>query len=394
MGDEQIRPQAIVPMVIETTGRGERAYDIYSLLLKERIIFLGTPIDDHVANLIVAQMLFLDREDPGKDIQLYINSPGGHDLSGPGHLRHDAAHSRRRADDRGRLHGLDGYRAAGRGHRRQAGRPAQRHGAHAPGRRWQPRIRAGRRNPGPRAAAHEPKIHHILAHHTGQEVEQVAADFERDRYLAATEAVEYGLVDEVLPGGSDIPTGPTADQIDLDADADPMTEPKPKSRAKPRAKPKAKPKSEPKADQMAGSSRANHVCSFCKRQQDQVSRLIAGPDSVYICDECVDLCKEILTDEEAQEIDGDVFAPSVPSPREINDRLNEYVIGQDHAKKVLSVAVYNHYKRIHARRTTRRSSCRSRTSSWSGRRAAARRCSLRRWPGCWTCRSRSRTRPR
>jgi len=88
------------------------------------------------------------------------------------------------------------------------------------------------------------------------------------------------------------------------------------------------------------------MCSFCKRQQDQVSRLIAGPDSVYICDECVDLCKEILADEEARAPERDVFTPRMPSPREIYARLNEYVIGQDRAKKVLSVAVYNHYKRI------------------------------------------------
>jgi ATP-dependent Clp protease protease subunit len=67
---------ALIPMVIESSGRGERAYDIYSLLLKERIIFLGTPIDDNVANLIVAQLLFLDREDPEREIRLYINSPG------------------------------------------------------------------------------------------------------------------------------------------------------------------------------------------------------------------------------------------------------------------------------------------------------------------------------
>jgi len=75
-------PYALIPMVIETTGRGERAYDIFSLLLKERIIFLGTPINDQVANLIVAQLLFLDREDPDKDIQFYINSPGGQITAG------------------------------------------------------------------------------------------------------------------------------------------------------------------------------------------------------------------------------------------------------------------------------------------------------------------------
>src|SRR5947199_8786375 len=67
----------LVPMVVESTNRGERAYDIYSLLLKERIVFLGTPIDDHVANLIIPQLLFLDREDPDRDIQMYIHSPGG-----------------------------------------------------------------------------------------------------------------------------------------------------------------------------------------------------------------------------------------------------------------------------------------------------------------------------
>ncbi len=75
-------PSAIIPMVIETTGRGERAYDIFSLLLKERIVFLGTPINDQVANLIVAQLLFLDSEDPEKDIKFYINSPGGQITAG------------------------------------------------------------------------------------------------------------------------------------------------------------------------------------------------------------------------------------------------------------------------------------------------------------------------
>jgi len=104
---------------------------------------------------------------------------------------------------------------------------------------------------------------------------------------------------------------------------------------------------------MASSSRRppngpKHVCSFCKRQQDQVSRLIAGPDSVHICDECVDLCKEILCDQESQDPEDDAFAPRVPKPREIFDHLDRYVIGQDHAKKVLSVAVFNHYKRIFA----------------------------------------------
>src|SRR5512139_539898 len=82
MTDQRIHPESLIPMVIETTGRGERAFDIYSLLLKERIIFLGTPINDQVANVIVAQMLFLNSQDPDKDINLYINSPGGQITSG------------------------------------------------------------------------------------------------------------------------------------------------------------------------------------------------------------------------------------------------------------------------------------------------------------------------
>mgnify|MGYP001149889946 CR=1 FL=1 len=101
---------------------------------------------------------------------------------------------------------------------------------------------------------------------------------------------------------------------------------------------------------MTRAKPATHVCSFCKRQQDQVSRLIAGPDSVYICDECVDLCKEILSDEQKAEVDGGMFLPRVPNPREIHQRLDEFVIGQEHAKKVLSVAVYNHYKRLEPKR--------------------------------------------
>ncbi len=96
---------------------------------------------------------------------------------------------------------------------------------------------------------------------------------------------------------------------------------------------------------MPTSNSITHVCSFCKRQQDEVNRLIAGPDSVYICDECVDLCKEILADEEAEGSDADLFAPHISVPGEIYGYLDGYVIGQDRAKKVLAVAVYNHYKR-------------------------------------------------
>ena len=98
----------LVPMVIEQTSRGERAYDIYSRLLKDNIIFLGQPVDDTIANLIIAQMLFLESENAEKDIAFYINSPGGVIIGGHGDLRHHAVRQERRLDDLRRPGGLDG----------------------------------------------------------------------------------------------------------------------------------------------------------------------------------------------------------------------------------------------------------------------------------------------
>ena len=108
----------LVPMVVEQTARGERAYDIYSRMLKERIIFLMGPVDDDVASLITAQLLFLEAENPDKDINLYINSPGGLVTPGPRDLRHHAVHPARRGDDLHRPGGLDGLAAAVRRGRR------------------------------------------------------------------------------------------------------------------------------------------------------------------------------------------------------------------------------------------------------------------------------------
>ena len=100
---------------------------------------------------------------------------------------------------------------------------------------------------------------------------------------------------------------------------------------------------------MARMRRDERYCSFCRRSENEVNRLIAGPDSVYICDECVYLCTEILKEEVPDSSEEAFFLETIPSPKEIYDRLNEYVVGQDEAKRVLSVAVYNHYKRINAR---------------------------------------------
>src|SRR5438270_13883990 len=94
-----------------------------------------------------------------------------------------------------------------------------------------------------------------------------------------------------------------------------------------------------------GSSRVNYTCSFCGKNQDQVRRLIAGPGAVYICDECVELCREIIDEEASTSPRAKSGAGKIPSPRRIQEQLNQYVIGQDRAKKVLSVAVYYQYQR-------------------------------------------------
>lgn len=199
-----INPQSVVPMVIETTGRGERAYDIYSLLLKERIIFLGTPINDQVANLIVAQLLFLNREDPNQDIQLFINSPGGSVYAGLAIydtmqmieakvstfavgvtasmgtvLLASGATGKRYALPHATIHlhpassGAQGYTEDVRIAFRE-----------------QERVQT--------------QLFYLVGKHTKRDWKQIEKDFERDRYMDAIEAKEYGLVDEVLGDVSDV----------------------------------------------------------------------------------------------------------------------------------------------------------------------------------------------
>lgn len=194
------RPEALIPMVIETTGRGERAYDIFSLLLRNRIVFLGTPIDDTVANLVVAQMLFLDREDPEKDIQLYINSPGGIIYAG---LAIYDTMQLVRADVRtiaiGSTASMATVLLAGGTKGKRSALPnstVHMHPAGGGSRGYAQDVEIQARE----LLRMNRKIHRVLAHHTGQTVDQVAHDFERDRFLTAVEAKDYGFVDEVLPG--------------------------------------------------------------------------------------------------------------------------------------------------------------------------------------------------
>jgi ATP-dependent Clp protease protease subunit len=191
-------PQALIPMVIESTGRGERAYDIYSLLLKERIIFLGTGINDQVANLIVAQLLYLDSQDPEREISLYVNSPGGiiyHGMAIYDTMQQVRAPVRTvavgvtasmgtmllAAGSKGRRYALPHATV----HMHPAGGGAQ---GYAPDVEIQYKELQRMQN----------LLHELLAKHTGQDVKKVADDFDRDRWMSAEEAVEYGIIDEVL----------------------------------------------------------------------------------------------------------------------------------------------------------------------------------------------------
>ena len=195
---------SLIPMVIETTGRGERAYDIYSLLLKERIVFLGTPINDQVANLIVAQLLFLDRENPDKEIQLYINSPGGEIY--PGLAIYDTMQMMRAPISTiavGWTASLGTVLlAAGRKGRRFSLPHATIHMHPAGGgaRGYAPDVEIQYRE----LKQMQDLLHNILAKHTGQDLKKIADDFDRDYFMDAPQAVEYGIIDEVLiPGGEE-----------------------------------------------------------------------------------------------------------------------------------------------------------------------------------------------
>ncbi len=198
MMDPVSRAMNVIPMVIESGARGERAFDIYSLLLKERIVFLGTPINDQVANLIIAQLLYLDREDPDKDISLYINSPGG--IISSGLAIYDTIQLIRpdvsticvgMAASMGTVllcGGADGKRYSlpnSTIHMHQAMGGAQGQAAD---------IEIAARE----ILRMQDKIRTVLAKHTKQPYDKIARDTDRDFYMSAEQAKEYGVVDEVL----------------------------------------------------------------------------------------------------------------------------------------------------------------------------------------------------
>lgn len=190
--------KSVIPMVIESSGRGERAYDIYSLLLKERIIFLGTPIDDQVANLIVAQLLFLNHEDNEKEIQMYINSPGGQVYAG------FAIYDTMKMLSNPISTVAVGVTASFGTVLLTAGTKGRRYALpHATIHMHQPLGGAQGQATDIEIAARQiirqkGLLNEILAKHTGQPLEVIERDTDRDFYLGAQQAVDYGLVDEVL----------------------------------------------------------------------------------------------------------------------------------------------------------------------------------------------------
>lgn len=188
----------MVPIVIETTGRGERAFDIYSRLLKERIVFLGTPIDDTIASLVIAQLLFLESEDPDKDIHLYINSPGGSVSAGLAvydtmqYIRPEVS-----TICIGMAASMAAVLLAGGQKAKRSVLPNARVMIHQPwggvqGTASDIRIQAEE------ILKTKKRINEILASHTGKPVEEIEKDTDRDYYMSSQEAKDYGLIDNIL----------------------------------------------------------------------------------------------------------------------------------------------------------------------------------------------------
>jgi len=210
MSNEDLYRNYLVPMVVEQTSRGERAFDIYSRLLKERIVFLGTPVDDQVANLIVAQLLHLESEDPDKDIHLYINSPGGMVYAGMAiydtmqYIKPDVS-----TMCVGMAMSMGAILLCG----------------GAAGKRYSlpnAKVMIHQGSAGFQGTPTDIEIHarevlsltkrmaEIIAHHTGQSFDQVKQDIDRDRFMEPDEAKSYGIIDDVISSRTAVETLPGA----------------------------------------------------------------------------------------------------------------------------------------------------------------------------------------
>lgn len=201
-----IKNNHLVPTVIEQSGRGERAFDIYSRLLKERIIFLVGPVDDHTANLVVAQLLFLESENPDKDIYFYINSPGGSVTAGMSiydtmkFIKPDV-----QTLCLGQAASMGAFLLSAGTKGKRFALPNSRIMIH------QPLISGGLGGQASDIEIHarellklKEKLNKILADHTGKSIEEVARDTDRDNFMSAQEAMEYGLIDKVITSRNDV----------------------------------------------------------------------------------------------------------------------------------------------------------------------------------------------
>ncbi len=201
-----IQNNHLVPTVIEQSGRGERAFDIYSRLLKERIIFLVGPVDDHTANLVVAQLLFLESENPDKDIYFYINSPGGSVTAGMSiydtmkFIKPDV-----QTLCLGQAASMGAFLLSAGTKGKRFALPNSRIMIH------QPLISGGLGGQASDIEIHarellklKEKLNKILADHTGKSIEEVARDTDRDNFMSAQKAMEYGLIDKVITSRNDV----------------------------------------------------------------------------------------------------------------------------------------------------------------------------------------------
>jgi ATP-dependent Clp protease protease subunit len=196
--EKELKNQMLVPMVIEKTQFGERAYDIYSRLLKDRIIFVGGPVEDHMADLIMAQLLFLESENPTKDIQMYINSPGGSVSAGlaiydtMNHIKPDVS-----TICMGMAASMGAFLLAGGAKGKRFALPNARMMIHqvmggAEGQASDIEIQAKE------ILYIKQRLNEILAKNTGQKLEKIEKDTDRNFWMSGTDAVEYGLIDKVL----------------------------------------------------------------------------------------------------------------------------------------------------------------------------------------------------
>ncbi len=198
LGRMEIYNQLTIPYVIEQTGRGERAYDIFSRLLKERIIFIGTAIDDTVASLVIAQLLFLESEEPNKDINLYINSPGGSVSAGLAiydtmqYVRPEIA-----TTCVGLAASMGAVLLAGGAAGKRTSLPNARIMIHQPWGGFQGTA-ADISIQAEEVIKTKHRLNDILSHHSGKPIEQIEKDTDRDYFMSAEEAVKYGLIDNVL----------------------------------------------------------------------------------------------------------------------------------------------------------------------------------------------------